>query len=72
MAANNRVDQCVVLNRRSKLVDCPFEVRIDGLSHDQFYDLRDAIASARAVKRSRPSSAIVVTDARTEKLLLEV
>jgi hypothetical protein len=23
---------------RSRLIECPFEVRIDGVVHDQFYD----------------------------------
>jgi hypothetical protein len=35
--------------RSAKLIECPFEVRIDGVVHDQFYNVRDALASARAV-----------------------
>ena len=58
--------------RSSKLIKCPFEVRIDGAPHDQFYDLRDAIASARTAKRSNPQSIVVVTDVRTGTLVFEV
>ena len=58
--------------RASKLIECPFEVRIDGAPHDQFYDLRDAMASARAAKRSSSTSTVVVSDARTGKLVAKV
>ena len=58
--------------RSSKLIKCPFEVRIDGAPHDQFYDLRDAIASSRIAKRDNPMSIVVVTDVRTGKLVFEV
>jgi hypothetical protein len=34
--------------RSSKFIKFPFEVRIDGAPHDQYYDLRDATASARS------------------------
>jgi hypothetical protein len=56
----------------SKLVACPFEVRIDGNPHDQFYDVRDATASARIAKRLNPASVVVVTDVRTGKLVIPV
>jgi hypothetical protein len=39
-----------------KLIECPFVVRVDGVAHDQFYDFRDAVASARAAKRDKVSS----------------
>jgi hypothetical protein len=55
-----------------KLVACPFEVRIDGTRHDQFYDVRDAVSSARIAKRLNPASVVVVTDVRTEKLVIHV
>jgi len=51
--------------RSSKLIKCPFEVRIDDAPHDQFYDLRDAMASARIAKRSNPMSIVVIADVRT-------
>jgi hypothetical protein len=35
---------------RTKLIECPFEVHIDGVSRDQFYDVRDATAAARTAK----------------------
>jgi len=40
--------------------------------HDQFYDLRDAIASARSAKRSNPMSIVVIADVRTGKLVFEI
>jgi hypothetical protein len=55
-----------------KLIECPFEVRVDGALHDKFYDVRDAVASARAAKRDKPRSTVVVTDVRTGKLVIEV
>jgi hypothetical protein len=56
----------------AKLIECPFEVRVDGVVHDHFYDVRDALASARAVKKTKRSSTVVVTDVRTGKLVIEV
>ncbi len=58
--------------RSSKLINFPFEVRIDGAPHDQFYDLRDATASARIAKRKDPMSIVVVTDVTTRKLMIDV
>ena len=58
--------------RSSKLIKCPFEVRIDGAPNDQFYDLRDAMASARIAKRNNPMSIVLVADVRTGKLVFEV
>jgi hypothetical protein len=55
-----------------KLIECPFEVRIDDATHDQFYDLRDATASARVAKRKNPMATVVVTDVTTGKLMIEV
>jgi hypothetical protein len=57
---------------RSRLIECPFEVRVDGVVHDHFYDVRDAMASARAVKKTKLSSTVVVTDVRTGKLVIEI
>ena len=55
-----------------KLIQCPFEVWIDGAPCDRFYDVRDAIAAARAVKRDNPKLAVVVSDMRTRKLVVEI
>ena len=66
-AHNRKIDV-----RSSKLIKCPFEVRIDGRQHDEFYDLRDAITSARTAKRDNPVSIAVVTDVRTGKLVFKV
>lgn len=56
----------------TKLVQCPFEVRANGTTYDQFYDVRDALVVARAVKRENPSAAVVVTDTRTSKLVIDI
>lgn len=56
----------------SRLIECPFEVRIDGIVHDQFYDVRDALGSAREVMKTMRGSTVVVIDARTGKLVIEV
>ena len=58
--------------RSSKFIKFPFEVRIDGAPHDQYYDLRDATASARVAKRKNPMSIVVVADVTTGKLMIEV
>ncbi|MGJ0532842.1 hypothetical protein [Methylocystis sp.] len=58
--------------RPSKLVECPYEVRIDRVLRDQFYDVRDAMAFARIVKQKHPTSRVIVVDARTGKLVIEV
>jgi hypothetical protein len=57
---------------RSRLIECLFEVRVDGVAHDRFYDVRDAVASAREVKKTKLSATVVVTDVRTGKLVIEV
>ncbi len=54
------------------MIECPFEVRVDGVVFDRFYDVRDTVASARAIKKTRLSASIVVTDGRTGKLVIEV
>jgi hypothetical protein len=56
----------------SKLVECPFEVRVDEVLHDRFYDVRDAIASARIAKRNDRNSRVIVMDARTGKLVIKI
>jgi hypothetical protein len=66
------LNQRGTLGGRSRLIECPFEVRVDGVVHDRFYDVRDAVASARAVKKAKLSATVVVTDVRTGKLVIEV
>ncbi len=56
----------------SKLIKCPFEVRIDGEPHDRFYDLRDAMASGRVAKLDNPNASVVVVDVTTRKLVVEI
>lgn len=57
---------------RSRLIDCPFEVRVDGALHDQFYDVGDALASALKAKRNMRSATVVVTERPTGKLVIEI
>jgi hypothetical protein len=56
----------------TKLVNCPFEVRADRNSIDRFYDVRDAVAVARKLKANKRTAHVVVVDARTKKLAIEV
>ncbi|WP_292533477.1 hypothetical protein [Methylocystis sp.] len=56
----------------TKLVECPFEVRVDNVLHDRFYDVRDAVAVARKVKGTKRSADVVVIDTRTNKLVIKV
>ncbi len=56
----------------TKLVECPFEVRVDEVLHDRFYDVRDAVAVARKVKGTKRAAEVVVIDARTKKLVIKV
>jgi hypothetical protein len=57
--------------RPLKLVECPYEVRIDGILRDQFYDVRDAMGFARLIKQKNPTSTVIIVDARTGKLAIE-
>jgi hypothetical protein len=59
-------------NHSPKLVACPFEVRVDGASRDRFYDVRDAMMSARALKKVNPSGTVLIVDTRTRKLVIEI
>lgn len=56
----------------TKLVQCPFVVCLNGAADDWFYDVRDALAVARAIKRDNPSAAVIVTDTRTRKLVIDI
>ena len=51
--------------RSDKLIPCPYAVFVDGRIRDQFYDVRDAVAAARAIRKQNPSSEVIVTDTRT-------
>jgi len=56
----------------TKLVECPFEVRVDEVLHDRFYDVRDAVAVAKQVKATNRAADVVVIDTRTKKLVIKV
>jgi hypothetical protein len=53
-----------------KPIWCPFDVRIDGATHDHFYELRDATASDQVAKRKNPMATVVVTDVTKGKLMI--
>lgn len=46
-----------------RLVECPFDVRVNDATYDRFYDVRDALAVARTLKRENPSAVVIVSDA---------
>jgi hypothetical protein len=54
------------------LIECPFEVRVDEILHDRFYDVRDAVAVAKRVKETKRAANVAVVDARTKKLVIKV
>lgn len=56
----------------TKLVECPFEVRVDEVLHDRFYDVRDAVAVAKQVKATKRAADVVVIDTRTKTLVIKV
>lgn len=56
----------------TKLVECPFEIRVDGILHDRFYDVRDAVAVARQIKETKRAADVMVIDARTNRLVVKV
>jgi hypothetical protein len=64
--------KCAGDTRPTKLIDCPFEVRIDGALRDSFYDVRDTMAFAQEAKRNKSAFTVTVIDVRTEKLVIEV
>lgn len=77
MKNSNDVPSRAVPGRRldassPKLIKCPYEVRIDGVARDQFYDLRDAGAFARIAKGKNPAASVLIADTRTGKLVIEV
>ena len=55
MAARTRPDEAAL---QSELR--PYEVQVDGFRRSRFSDLRDAIPSARLVRRDRPFSRVEV------------
>lgn len=55
-----------------RLVKCPYKVLVDGAIADEFYDIRDAIASAHAFKKNFPNHLIKVTDEPSGRLIVEI
>jgi hypothetical protein len=50
----------------------PYEIRISGVRTGRFDDLRDAVASARIAKRWQPFADVIVADAATKKMIVEI
>lgn len=67
-----RLSQPMNVRTPTKLVECPFEVRVDGVLRDQFYDVRDAVAVAKRVKETTRPADVAVVDARTKKLVIKI
>jgi hypothetical protein len=55
-----------------RVIPCPYVVIVDGQVRDQFYDVRDAVAAARAIRKQNPAFDVVVTDTRTGRLKIEI
>lgn len=56
----------------ARLVKCPYKVLLDGAIADEFYDIRDAIASAHAFKKNYPNQLVKVTDDPSGRLIVEI
>ncbi|MFO1126163.1 MAG: hypothetical protein U1E25_13475 [Methylocystis sp.] len=56
----------------TKLAEYPFEVRVDGVLRERFYDVRDAVTLAKRVKQATRPADVAVIDARTKKLVIKV
>lgn len=50
----------------------PYELRINGVRTGRFDDLRDATASALIAKQSQPAVNVIITDAATQRLIIEI
>jgi hypothetical protein len=57
--------------KKKKLVNRPFEVRIDGSRRGLFEEVRDAITSAGIAQLEHPSAFIAVADRLTGRLLAQ-
>ena len=55
-----------------RLIYCPYKVLVDDEQIDEFYDVRDAIASARALKREQPNSDVSVSDQPSGRLVVKI
>jgi hypothetical protein len=50
----------------------PYEIRCNGAPTGRFEDLRDAAASARIAKAAQPDANVVIVDAKTRRLIIEI
>jgi hypothetical protein len=55
-----------------KLINRPFEVRIDGSLRGVFEEIRDAITSAQIAQQEHPSAFIAVADRLTGRLVAQL
>ena len=67
-----RSDAQDVYSHQRRRASLPYAVRVQGTPHGHFDDLRDAIASARLVKREHPLSNVSVADMTTGQIVVEV
>jgi hypothetical protein len=57
---------------KKKLINRPFEVRVDGSRRGIFEEVRDAIRSAQIAQLEHPSAFIAVADRLTGRLLAQI
>lgn len=71
---NKDRQECAVRDRRggARAHGLPYEIHINGAPTGRFDDLRDAAASARIAKRAQPDANIVIVDAMTHRLIIEI
>jgi hypothetical protein len=59
-------------HREARAHALPYEIRLNGASTGRFEDLRDAAASARIAKGAQPDATVVIVDAKTRRLIIEI
>jgi hypothetical protein len=57
---------------RTRLVKCPYKVLLGGVIVDEFYDIRDAIASTHVLKTSHLNQLVKVTNEPSGRLIVEI
>lgn len=61
-----------VIERRPPISSRRFRTALDGAARGSFDRLRDAIASARLIKRTHPNSLVSVVDSQTGQTVIEI
>lgn len=71
---NKAQEECAVRprHRGERAHGLPYEIHINGSPMGRFDDLRDAASSAWIAKRAQPDANIVIVDAMTRRLIIEI